>query len=173
MNNWHVISGGPGTGKTTMIALLAARGYQTVPEAARAYIDTELKLGVKIEQIRDNQPAFQHAVLSLQLDAERGLDPESVVFLDRGIPDTLAYYRYHDLPDDEEIMKAVAACSYKQVFLLAPLPIVADYARKETAEAQRKICSVIHKVYDALPFPVVHVPVLPPEERVAFILSHL
>lgn len=173
MNNWRVISGGPGTGKTTIITLLAERGYRTVPEAARAYIDAELKLGVKIENIRDNQVAFQNAVLALQLDAERGLNPDDTVFFDRGIPDTLAYYRYHGIPENGAIKAAMSACFYKQVFLLDPLPIVADYARKETTEAQEHICALIHQVYDELPFPTVHVPVLSPRERVDFILSHL
>jgi predicted AAA+ superfamily ATPase len=32
--NWHVITGAPSCGKTTLINLLADKGLQTVPESA-------------------------------------------------------------------------------------------------------------------------------------------
>ena len=54
-----------------------------------------------------------------------------------------------------------------------PLPLVNDYARLENSEAQKKIHDLITEVYESLPFPVVHVPVLPVEERVDFILKNL
>ncbi|MCB0776559.1 MAG: AAA family ATPase, partial [Chitinophagaceae bacterium] len=38
--NWHVITGGPSTGKTTVINLLNERGFKTTIEHARHYIDT-------------------------------------------------------------------------------------------------------------------------------------
>ena len=53
------------------------------------------------------------------------------------------------------------------------LPLKNDYARNENAEAQKKIHELITEVYESLPFPVVHVPVLPAEERVDFILKNL
>lgn len=53
------------------------------------------------------------------------------------------------------------------------LPLVNDYARNENSEAQKKIHSLITEVYEALPFPVVHVPVLPANERVDYILNNL
>ena len=38
---------------------------------------------------------------------------------------------------------------------------------------RKKIHELIIEVYDSLHFPIVHVPVLPPEERVDFILKNL
>ena len=37
----HVITGGPGVGKTTVVEILARRGYAIVPEAARMIIEEE------------------------------------------------------------------------------------------------------------------------------------
>jgi predicted ATPase len=172
-NNWYVISGGPGTGKTTLITLLQLRGYATVPEMARHYIDEQLALGKSFNEVENHQVAFQHAVLERQLAAEKLLPFDRVTFFDRGIPDTLAYYQYHKLPEDELITKAVAACSYKKVFLLDPLPIVSDYARKETERQQHDLCKRIREVYASLPFPTVRVPVMSPNERVEFVLSNV
>jgi predicted ATPase len=53
------------------------------------------------------------------------------------------------------------------------LPLVNDYARIENVEAQQKLHLLITEVYEALPFPVIHVPVLPAEKRVDFILKNL
>ena len=36
--NWCVITGGPSSGKTTLINYLANQGYQIAPEVARSYI---------------------------------------------------------------------------------------------------------------------------------------
>ena len=42
---WHVITGGPCYGKTTLIQLLAERGFRKVPEMARLYIEEEVARG--------------------------------------------------------------------------------------------------------------------------------
>jgi predicted ATPase len=50
---------------------------------------------------------------------------------------------------------------------------VKDYARTEDKEAQKKIHALLVEVYESLGFPIVQVPVLPPEERIDFILKNL
>src|SRR3989344_8695451 len=165
---WYVITGGPGSGKTTTVNILKERGYKTTIEHARHYIDTQWVTGKSVEEIRANQLAFQRGILAMQIDQEKSLNPEAIVFLDRALPDALAYYRFLDLPVDEKLTAALARTSYKKIFILDPLPITPDYARTEDAPAQKKIHALIVKVYESLGFPTVHVPVLPPEERVDF-----
>ena len=53
--NWQVITGGPSTGKTTVINMLAERGYKTTIEHARHYIDTMRTEGQTVEELRSNQ----------------------------------------------------------------------------------------------------------------------
>lgn len=171
--NWYVVTGGPGSGKTTTVNLLRNRGYKTTIEHARHFIDTERITGRTVEEIRKNQIAFQTGVLNMQIEQEAYLLPEEIVFLDRAIPDSQAYYHFLGLPVDERLTKVLKGVSYKKIFILDFLPLVNDYARLEDGEAQRKIHSLITSVYESLPFPVVHVPVLPPEERVDFILKNL
>ena len=96
--NWCVITGGPSSGKSTVIRLLKDMGYQTTVELARHYIDLQRMNGRSTEEIRSNQRQFQHKVLNLQIDLERRLDPLELVFLDRGLPNELAYYEFKRIP---------------------------------------------------------------------------
>lgn len=171
--NWYVITGGPSSGKTTTVTLLKERGYITTMEHARHYIDTQRLKGKTIEEVRNNQREFQLGVLDMQIEQENEIAPDVLVFLDRAIPDALAYYRFLKLEVNEKLTEALNTVSYKKVFILDCLPLINDYARNENVEAQKKIHALITEVYESLPFPVVKVPVLPPEERVDFILKNL
>jgi predicted ATPase len=172
-NNWYVITGGPSSGKTTTVNMLNERGYKTTIEHARHYIDTMHQGGKTVEEIRNNQREFQLAILELQIEQEANLSAGEMIFLDRAIPDALAYYRYFNLEVDERLSKALQNVSYKKIFILDLLPFVKDYARTEDEEAQKKIHSLLVEVYTSLPSPVIHVPVLSPEDRVDFILNNL
>lgn len=172
-NNWYVITGGPCSGKTTIVNILAERGYKTTVEDARHYIDSQLAIGKTVKEIRKHQAEFQLKVLNLQIEQESSLSPDEVVFLDRAIPDARAYYRFLDIPEDDVLTKMMAIVSYKKIFILDYLPLVEDYARHEDRAAQKKIHQMITDVYESLPFPVIHVPVRPAKERVDFILQNL
>jgi predicted ATPase len=171
--NWFVITGGPGSGKTTTVNILRSRGYKTTIEHARHYIDTQCLKGKTVEEVIRNQVEFQMNVLEMQIVQEAALDPNEIVFLDRAIPDALAYYRFLQLAVNEKILEAVRNVNYKKVFILDCLPIVNDYARREDVVAQKKIHDCITEVYTSLPFPVVHIPVLEFEKRVDLILSYV
>ena len=109
----------------------------------------------------------------MQIEQEKMLLPEDIVFLDRAMPDAMAYYHFLHLPEDEKLLEAMRLISYKKVFILDCLPLVQDCARREDEPAQKRIQALITEVYESLPFPIVRVPVLTPEERVDFILQHL
>ncbi|MBL7914304.1 MAG: ATP-binding protein [Bacteroidia bacterium] len=171
--NWYVITGGPSSGKTTTVNILKDRGYITTIEHARHYLDTQRLKGRTVEEVRKNQIEFQTGVLEMQLEQEREISPDVQVFLDRAIPDALAYYRFLDLPVDQKLLDALANVSYKKIFILDYLPLVTDYARTEDVKAQRQIHDLITEVYESLPFLIVKIPVLQPDQRVDYILNNL
>lgn len=171
--NWYVITGGPSSGKTTTVNMLKAHGYKTTIEHARHYIETQKISGKTVEEIRKNQLVFQQGVLDMQIAEEQELLPDETVFLDRAIPDALAYYRFLGLLEDEKIREAMSRATYKKVFILDPLPLVKDSVRTEDETAQKKIHQILLETYKSLPSPIIQVPVLPPEDRVDFILKNL
>lgn len=171
--NWYVITGGPSTGKTTTVNLLRDRGYNTTIEHARHYIDTMRLEGQSTKEIVSNKRKFQLGILDMQLEQEASLMPNEMVFLDRAIPDALAYYRFLGLEVDDILTKALGSVNYKKIFMLDRLELVKDYARLENEQDQIRIHKLICEVYRELRFPMLHVPVLKPNLRVDYILQNL
>ena len=171
--NWYVITGGPSSGKTTVVNQLNMLGHHTTIEHARHFIDTQMITGKSVEEIRKNQIEFQNGILDMQILQEASLSPDELVFLDRALPDTLAYYKFLNLPISEKLENALTNAFYKKIFVLKSLPLVNDYARRENEAAQKRISDLIVEVYESFPFPVIHVPILPPKERAEYILKKL
>jgi predicted ATPase len=109
----------------------------------------------------------------MQIEEEGTLDVNEMVFLDRALPDAMAYYQFLGLEYDARLVEQCNKYCYKHVFILDRLPLINDYARLEDEAEQIRIHNLIIKVYETFPCPIVHVPVLPPEERVDFILKNL
>jgi len=78
--NWYVITGGPGSGKTTTVNLLKDMGYTTTIEHARHYIDTMRVKGKTVEEIRKNQIEFQLKILDMQIEEEQSHAPDEIIF---------------------------------------------------------------------------------------------
>jgi hypothetical protein len=57
--NWHVTTGAPSSGKTSLIDQLANKGFRTVPETARVHIEKEMARGRTIDEIRESAEALE------------------------------------------------------------------------------------------------------------------
>src|SRR5688572_18022495 len=116
--NWYVITGGPSSGKTTIVNLLRERGYTPTIEHARHFLYTQRIKGRTVDEVRKNQIEFQLGVLDMQIDQERSISPDELVFLDRAIPDSLAYYYFLNLEPDKKLLDVLQKVSYKKIFIL-------------------------------------------------------
>jgi predicted ATPase len=171
--NWHVIAGAPSCGKTTLIDQLANQGFQTVPETARLYIKREMAEGQTIHPIHTDPAALQRSIKDMQLSIEGGLRANDVLFLDAAVPSSLAYYRVFGLNPNEILLECFHH-RYASVFILDPLPFQPDDERVEEIAAVAGYLDEWHtRDYIALGYDVVRVPVLPPQERLAFVLERL
>ncbi|MDO9399704.1 MAG: ATP-binding protein [bacterium] len=174
LNNWYVITGAPSAGKTTLIKLLEEKGYDIVHEAARTYIDQEIRKGKIIDEIRRDELLFQEIVLKMKIEIEESLPKEKIIFFDRGIPDSEAYYKLYNRKNDEFLEKAIKNCSYKKIFLLDFYDMDKDYARIETKEEQIKIHYLLKESYKKINAHIIIVPLMSSiEDRLNFILKNL
>ncbi len=171
--NWQVITGAPSCGKTTLIEQLASQGFRTVPETARLYIQREMAKGRMIHPIHANPAALQRSIKDLQLSIEGGLRVSDILFLDGAVPGSLAYYRVFGL-NPNEMLPECFHHRYASVFILDPLPFQPDDQRVEEVAAIAGFLDEWHtRDYSALGYDVVRVPVLSPQERLAFVLERL
>ena len=170
--NWCVLTGAACSGKTTTIDLLADRGYQTVPEVARQLIERELAKGRTIEEWFANGAAMTPAVADVQRRVEHGLPATDFAFLDRGLPDCLFFYRNFGL-DPNDLLAECFHHRYASVFLLDRLDLQLDGARVPDDTYTVLLDEWLYRDYSALGYHVIRVPVLPPQERLEFILEKL
>jgi predicted ATPase len=174
--NLFVITGGPGSGKTTVLLELEKRGFRFAPEVARQIIQ---------EQVRDSGKAlpWENRELYTALMLERSIQsykehtPASAPsFSDRGLPDTLGYARLIGLADDRAILDACDRYRYASLVFLAP-PwkeiYETDSERKQDFDEAERTDQRLMRVYRECGYELVELPRLAPKERADFILSQL
>ena len=170
--NWHVITGGPSSGKTTLINQLADCGYPTVPETARIYIDQELAKGRTVDEILGNRVDIQYRLVDLQLEVERGLNPDDFLILDRALPDCFGYCRCSGV-DPNEFLSECFHHRYASVFVLAQVPFAKNGVRDTDVGLANYLSEWTCRDYLALGYDIIRVPVLPREVRLTYILDRL
>lgn len=169
---WQVITGAPCSGKTTLIDLLAGQGYQIMPEVGRKYIERQIARGRTLDEIRADAIAFCILIKDLQMQAECELPPEQLIFLDRGFPDSLAFYQKVGL-NPNQVLPDCFRYHYASVFLLDRFPTQQDCARVEDDIASELLDNWLELSYRFLGYNVVRVTVLSPEERLQFVLDRI
>jgi predicted ATPase len=172
-SNWCVITGGPSSGKKTVLRLIRKKGFQVFPQVARGVIDKEMGKGKSLKEIRKNETAFQLSLLPLKLKFEQRLPKNQCLFLNLALPDSVAYIRACG-GDFRKALKLCKRSLYRRVFFLEQLPkMTKDYARTEDIGIALKLGRLIKETYRALGYRVISVPVMSPNERARFILSFI
>ena len=168
-----MFTGVPGSGKTTLIEKLREMGHKVVLEAARIYIDEEIEKGKTLEDIRKNELDFQRKILEIKIENEKKESRGEIIFWDRGIPDSLAYYEMLGFAEDKFLRDAIKNAKYKKVFLLSTLPYKKDYARIESEEQQKIIHDLLKKTYINSGYELIELGNVGLEERIEIILKNL
>ena len=170
--NWYVITGAPCSGKTAVINGLEQKGYQVIHEVARAYIDEQLQKGQSISQIKADILSFESNILYKKIEIEQSLTENTIIFLDRAVPDSIAYYMLEGLNPDDAIHKSKLT-RYKRIFLFERLGFEKDDVRSEDEKIAVQLDHLLQKSYDMLGYDIIHVPLISVEKRIDFILKNI
>ncbi|HBY67671.1 MAG TPA: ATPase [Flavobacteriaceae bacterium] len=171
-----VITGGPGTGKTTLISELEKKGHNCLHEVSREVIRKAQKEG--IEQLFLTNPIlFSERLLEGRLRQYHEAESYNgeLLFYDRGLPDVTAYMDYFETTYSEIFTKSCMENQYDAVFLLPPWKKIykQDNERYENFEEAEKIHDALLKGYENYGYDVQSVPIGSVEKRLAFILENL
>ncbi len=171
--NWYVLTGGPCSGKSKVLEYIKSQGYTISKETARTLIDEGIAKGKTVEAIRKDKAKFQNDILNLKIKLENKLDPKQTIFLDRGIPDSIVYFKEAGLNVDL-VVKESAKRQYKKVFFLKQPYIKNDYARTEDVKTSKRISKLLFKAYTDLGYNLITVRVTRTiKEKAEFILNNL
>ncbi|WP_114903397.1 AAA family ATPase [Kordia sp. SMS9] len=171
-----LIVGGPGTGKSTLITDLEAKGHVCFHEISREVTAAAQKRG--IEQLFLTQPLlFSELLLKGRIEQFKDAEPLNTpyAFYDRGIPDVAAYMDYTGDSYPEMFHNACYEYTYDIVFMLAPWEEIyeQDNERYESYEEAQKIQQYLTTAYEKHGYHLIDVPFGTVSERVTFILNTL
>lgn len=117
---FFVLTGGPGSGKSTLPKTLSERGSTCVAEAGREIIRDQVANGGTALPWADQQ-AFAELMLALDIQAYRCAQTTAgIVLFDRGIPDIIGYRRLVGLPVPDHLEKAARRFRYRRLVFIAP-----------------------------------------------------
>lgn len=171
-----VITGGPGTGKTTLIDALIEQGYACFSEISRQITLEAKKQGIE-QLFLENPLLFSELLLEgrKKQHLQATINDAETVFLDRGIPDILAYMHYIGDSYPAFFDQATKEHKYAQVFILPPWKDIytSDAARYENYEQAKLIFEHLKETYHHYGYQLIEVPVGTVKERIQFILSRL
>ncbi|MEZ4874714.1 MAG: ATP-binding protein [Flavobacteriaceae bacterium] len=171
-----VITGGPGSGKTSLIDYLKEQGKACLPEVSREVTARAQAQG--IDQLFLKDPIlFSKLLLEGRLEQYAAAEslPSDFLFYDRGIPDILAYMDYLKTEYPSYFSEACVHNKYDVVFLLPPWEdiYIQDKERYESFQEAEKIFHYLHQGYQYFGYEVHHVPVGSIEYRCAHILKKI
>jgi len=171
-----VFVGGPGSGKTALIEALSERGYTCYPEISRQVTIEAQKNGTE-QLFLENPLLFSELLLEGRVaQYKEALQEEtSVVFIDRGIPDVLAYMHYIGDAYPKTFDEACKSHLYTKVFILPPWEEIykTDNERYENFEQALLIHSHLVETYQKYGYSLIEVPKLDLKTRVNFVLNNL
>ncbi len=171
-----VITGGPGSGKTTLVNELEAKGFACLHEISRQIILEAQQQG--IDQLFLEDPLlFSRKLMEGRLAQfkEAASRKEEILFYDRGLPDVTAYLDYLGTSYPDEFRESCSTYVYDAVFVLPPWPdiYIQDNERYESYAEAEKIFQHLVNGYSTYNYNVHEVPIGEVSARIDHILKHL
>jgi predicted ATPase len=175
-DNFYVVTGCSGGGKSSIIDALRARGFPCVDEAGRTIVKEQLRIGGDGTPWQD-QVKFGELLLARYIHLfEQVAQRSQPVFFDRGIPEILTFSRWLKTPMPEHHRAAAANYRYaRKVFVAPPWPEIftVDAERRHSFEDGLAEYPFTLEAYRECGYELVEIPKAPVAERVEFILHHV
>ena len=176
-NNFYVITGGPGVGKTTLLDKLKKRNYKVVPEIARELIKEQQNTNGKALPWKNKnlykEMMFDRSIKSFE-EAENDTNKGNPIFFDRGFLDTICYAELIESEISERMKSYAKNWRYnKTVFMLPPWQEIyeIDNERKQDWKEAVLTFEKMSETYKKYGYNIIEVPKKTVNERVDFVLK--
>ena len=169
-----IITGAPGTGKTSIINLLKEKGYNCYEEKSREIIINQIKNNGN-DLPWKNLIGFSERVFKLR-EKQLLKSDGKLNFFDRGLIDVYAYMKVDDLKIPTHMTQSIKKKKYNKNIFLTPIweeIYKNDNERKETLNQANMIEKEIIKSYLKFNYKIIKIPKISVEERIDFILSKI
>ena len=173
MHQKVVITGGPGTGKSTVIAALENQ-YTCMPEVSRSVTREAQKQG--IDQLFLHDPLiFSELLLKERINQYEAATEfaDETIFFDRGIPDVMGYLDYLQVVYPEQFRRESMQRRYDRIFMMPPWEKIyqTDSERYESFDQSLLIFERLKSTYSTLGYRFEIIPEASVENRIEFILN--
>lgn len=174
-NRKYIITGAPGTGKTTIIDALNEKGIYCNGEISRSIIQEQLDTGGDALPWK-NLAAFSERVIALRAQQHSTAPDNEPSFFDRGIIDVLAYMDKDQLPVPRNWIDMAKKHPYNNIVFIAPpweAIFTNDEERKETFDIAKEIHVYLCDTYRKYGYNLIEIPKASVEERIEFLLNSI
>ncbi|WP_431820144.1 AAA family ATPase [Burkholderia sp. F1] len=173
---FFVVTGGPGSGKSTLIDALERAGFARSQEAGRGVIQDQVAVDGPALPWRDRS-AFAELMLGWEMRSHHlARQARGPVFFDRGMPDVIGYLRLSGLAVPAHADAAARRFRYhRRVFIAPPWPDIYTQdaeRRQDFAEAVRT-CDAMVECYASYGYRLIELPRASVKARVRFVLDAL
>lgn len=169
-----LLIGSPGSGKTTILTELEKRGYTCFQEISREIILEAKKRGID-QLFLTNPEEFNQKLLSGRIEQFKACEQvtDNFVFIDRGLPDIIAYNNYINVETNPKVLKAAKELMYDFVFIFPAWKKIfkKDNERYESFEEAQKIQQHLKETYTDYGYDICEVPLGDVSERANYILN--
>lgn len=173
-DNFYVITGGPGAGKTSLLESLASKGYHYIPETARQIIKERLAKGLTP---RPDPRTFAQAIFDQDWkNFISNSDLSSLLFFDRSFIDSACMLFDSDAHSYERIRDIHLTNRYNEkVFITPPWKEIYrnDDERDQTFEQSIEVYERLENWYREHGYDLIVLPKYTIENRVKFILTQV
>jgi len=178
-DNFYIITGGPGVGKTTLLEELKSRKYNIIPEIARELIKEQQKDNGKALPWKNKnlykEIMFDRSISSFE-ETENNTNKEKPIFFDRGFLDTICYAELIESEISERMKSYAKNWRYnKSVFLLPPWQEIyeTDNERKQDWKEAVLTFEKMSETYKSYDYRIIEIPKKSVSERADFILEFI